>query len=623
MNTRIAKGILVGMAIVLAMMVIVKFGNLMYVGGTILSISEARIVSNDPELNYEDGFLINLVVNRGGEYLVGEIKPEDIQKFGIKELPAGPFKIYLNLKNVSCDYQIIADRRDWTNAPSTDVVFYEIYQATVRHDLPCDRCHPRVDALVWPCPYRYINLDTVKAACRGQWGAASRRWTANHIPHCPEYCGDKSWCPTGMDNPRIGSTLPFNINNCDRIIEIQKSTTSPQSGADPGEWCYPSEPEIRSYGYNAWCRGQCDKVHWRVMHIAGLPWYYGYKIDTVAVPKFTVEVILENAEGENVSAIITDKDLVANLGDVGRVKFAGSLIAQQFCPQPAIDKAIVKDIQTGKMKVVYRTDYEDYVNTFDSLVKLSNEGFAHRGSDPRTSVDVLQGYIERLNNKISNMYYTNITDNCYIVDNNIYKCIPEKDVIYPQLQLLVKASWIGVYIPSGKPEILSVNVREAYANEVGRVEVRFKNVGNLTDSFDVKLECNKVIDLGVQRVEVSPGEETTVFLSYVGDVGDYDCKVKVQSVNNPNNYAYSDSFGIKVEERPEKEINIPTCENVPPQPCARAIWQGYPVCKWNTQFCEEGREINIKKLIIVAVLVIVSIGMIILFSALIKKLIRK
>jgi len=263
------------------------------------------------------------------------------------------------------------------------------------------------------------------------------------------------------------------------------------------------------------------------------------------------------------------------------------------------------------MKVVKKRFYDDYLNDFESLVRLSNEGFAHLYTDPRDSRDVLQSYMERANNRLSDMYYGNVSDNCEIVGNNIYRCKPTNDVVYPELQLLVKASWIGVYIPSGKPEIKNVVVKPAYANEVGRVEATFENVANETDSFDVGLVCEDgSIGLGTQRISVDAGQETTVYLGYSGDVNTYDCKVKVQSVNNFANYDMSDSMEIKIDERPEKEINLPICNDVPKQPCERAIWQAFPVCSWSEQFCGEKKSnMGIIIGIIVGALVVISLLM--------------
>jgi len=527
-------------------------------GVTVMSISDAKIISSVPELDYEDAFLIDVVVNRGGEHLVGEFNPEDVARYGTKFVPNGTFKIYIDLINVSCNNRILDD----------NFLIYKIYQASVRNGLCWGNC--KGSCLSSPCPYDKIDLNTVKKACKGEWGAKTRHYWRDDIVHYPEYCG-KVFAPMGADTPAPGA--PPAGGNCDSIVEIQPTPIRPELGMEPGEWCYAMPPSFRY-----------DNNHWVVTHIAGLPWYRGYKIDTVTTVDYVINITIENQNGETSSAILTPQQSVAFLDGIGRVKFVGSLLAQQFCPVPSVDKAIVKDLGTGEMKVVNKLNYDHYKMTFLELINLDNNYFRYENVDPGVGADVLWEKMSTLNSELRYMYGTQINDSCEIV-NGVYRCKPEKDVVYPELQLLIKAKWVGVYLPSGRPKIVDVKVpSETYEGDINRVVAVIQNLANESDSFDVALKCDVPLSLASTRTTLDAHEQKEIYISYSGTKGLYNCSLVVTSVNNP---LMSDSKDVQIKIIEKPLPKPPVCENVPPQPCDKAIWQGYPICKWDTSQCEE------------------------------------
>jgi hypothetical protein len=535
-----SKIVLVVVAL-LAIVGIFGFGTQMtFNGGTILSIDNAKFLTNSPDAQGENAFLIEVAVNRGGESLVGEITPDDLKSYGLTQIPSGPFKVFFNLKNVSCNYDIIAD----------DLTIYKIYQATVKG--------ANVDSTSG-CPWNSVDLNSVKSACKGTWSAA--RGTETASPGAPVAGG-----------------------NCDSIVDIQSSAIRPELGMQPGEWCYAQLADQTG-----------GQVHWRTAHIGGIPFLTGYKIGDVASPQFQVEIIVENSNGSRVTTTLSNKETAKFLLDVGKASWVGNLQAQQMCGVPSVEKAVVRDLNTNTMKVIKRNFYEDYKSKLFELVNYDNNEFAFQFNapvpprDPGVGAGVLTEKMSTLNRLFTNIYATSINDNCQIVGMQ-YVCTPTQDVIYPQLRLILKASWIGIVIPNGKPRILDVTLPgKIYDGEASFVKVDIENIGKEVDSFDLAMDCGNEISLGSVRVSLDAGEKDYVNLNFVADVGTYQCKAIMYSVNNPMARDEKEFF-LTILERDIPKPNSCEEKDIPEPPCGKALWQADPFCEWNTQFCDETKK---------------------------------
>ena len=587
------KFLTIGVVVIL-LFVIAAFAvvNTQYGGGTVLSISSAKFLTNAPDASGEDAFLINVVANQGGEKLVGEITPDMISQYGITEVPEGPFTISLNLKDVQCNYQVTAEQE----------VIYKIYQATVRKSLATTRCgSTNADPGKNACPYNYVTLENVKDACRGDWGQATRIWWGGKT-HCPEYCG-KVFAPTGSDFVSPGSSVVG--GDCDSIVDIA-SATRPDIGQQDGEWCYLMPREIQA-GF--------DGDHWEVTHIGGAPFMEGYKIGNIASPSFVVEIELENAYGDKKVTTLTEKQTSAFIEDIGKAKFVGSLVAQEFCGQPAIDYNIIKDLQTGEFKEVKKSNYDNYQTTLRELQNFDNNYYTVQSQDPGIGKDVLNDKMSTLNAELRLMSAQQLNTNCEL-NGMIYSCEPEKDLIYPEIQLIIKSDWIGVIIPDGEPEIVSVNIpTNLIDGEASNLAVKIKNVGDNLDSFDTALICDKKISLGSLRTSLNKDESKEIFINFLGQEGLYNCEVVMTSVNNPTNI---DTESLKLDIAPRTTPLPQICQNIPDQPCDRALWSGYPICEWNEALCtdESAQEVSTLVWYIISGLVVMllAIGLFVFYN---------
>lgn len=553
--------ILLGIGITLSLLVLGFFAvkNEVYSGATILGINYANYISSSSELRGNSAFLIDAVVNKGGESLKATISPETLKEYGIETLPAGDISVEFNLKDVKCNYQVTAENE----------IIYSIYQATVRKSLCSPQCGNNGCTDQSSCPYSLIDLNTVKKAFDGQWGAKTRTYWSGTTVHSPEYC-NKIFAPAGSDLVAPGN--PVRVGSSANLVDIQKVPANLNVGADPSEWCYAMPREIMA-GF--------DGDHWEVTHIAGMPLMEGYKIGTTPSVSYLVEVIVRNDKGQKVTANLTEKQTSQFLGDIGRIKWVGSLVAQEYCGQPAIDTRIVKMLDTGSFKQVNRDLYQRYQDNLQELVDFDNNYYSVAGVDPGLGKDVLNSKMSSLNSDFNKLYAQNLTSNCKL-NNMIYECTPEKDLIYPEVQLLLKADWVGIVLPNGDPQIKSVKTADKiYDGEASIITTEIKNIGKEVDSFDISINCDRSVGIGSQRASIVNDETKQILIPFSATTGTYSCDLVVASVNNPNNKDI-EQFTFTVLAR-----DIPTvqqCEkkDIPNEIPDGSYWIGYPYCMIST-----------------------------------------
>jgi hypothetical protein len=106
-------------------------------------------------------------------------------------------------------------------------------------------------------------------------------------------------------------------------------------------------------------------------------------------------------------------------------------------------------------------------------------------------------------------------------------------VAIPLLKLYVKASVLGVVVPSSQPKIVSVSTPTIEAAKTTKFTITLKNAGTETDSYDLAIIGAKQVNLQSTRVSLAAGEEQVVpvFIQAAGIIGNY--TITATSVNNP------------------------------------------------------------------------------------------
>lgn len=560
MNKKQRKQAIIGVSIAVVVLIglAVVFWNAItqsaLVGGTVLSVSQVNLLSNDPELSGK-AYLVNVVVNGGGESIKGTITPEQLQSFGIKDIPAGDFTLQLELLNYTCDYGLNSDAK----------TFYKLeYQST---GSGCLAQNP---------PYADVDINSLKAACKAGVAYDINMIAANKLIQGQAPAGGN--CDMMIHLNKLAGWMPEETNPATGDVICYLHDCNAQRGSDPiicgpGLACYDQyrssldswaqQASTRaSYGGTTCCvqhtqgpagsgagRGECVALDggvqgdWVVTEIGGVPFYQGYKIDTATELNYIVRITIKSPSGQQVVGVITPQQTSANLNNVAIAKFVGNLLNNKFCPVPAVDNAVVKDVVTGKMKVVKRSDYDPYVTELENLVRLDIDHyvFTYRAAagkvtriDPAVGGDVIFEQMSNLNNRLTNIFQTaNQLPDCTITaDGTKLQCKAAVAPTFPELQLKIRADWLGIYTPVGLPVIQTVTAPVSMLeNTFSNTQVTVKNTG-ASDSFDMFYQCAGGSAQVPVRQSIDKDVTVTVDVPLFATYGQQSCLLTVQSVND-------------------------------------------------------------------------------------------
>lgn len=521
--------------IVFALIGIVIYSqNFNLIGGSVISLSNVQTLSGSGAL--KEQMLFGVIVDGGGESISGVISEADVERFGVDKIPKS-FTVEFALRDVTCDYRI----------ESTNKSLYKIYQSTaVNRNLASSP------------PYSSVSLQT------------TQNWCTNGAP---------SGLPKA--SPGVGPTG----GDCSKMQEI-------------GEWGYWS-PEQSNSLLSGSRQDNIDSLgDWRATNVGGIHFYNVLDIGTRGFLEYNVDVKVTNSLGEVVETVINSNDRTALLGDYGRVKLVGNLLANEFCDIPAIKYSIIENNNTKKF--VEKSWVDTYFNNYRNLVNYDNDyfEFQYRAQriDPGVGAEWIFGTISGMNSALNQLSLQNPNTGC-IIEGSTVKCAPETQVAYPELQLMLDTDYIGISkdlqaeknailqeiqtlqqqdadknqarisalqeqlnslraditpvinIPTnGLPKIGTIDNQEVIANDVGSIIVQMSNVGTEADSFDVDLRCNNDISFGSKRVSLKPNETQSVDIKFNGNAGTYSCEIVAKSVNNPVNMD-SKSITVKINER--------------------------------------------------------------------------
>ena len=549
-------------------------------GATIFSVDEVQAYGADENTEW----VIALSLNDGAESVMGEFDGDSLQKFNLDVLPDSRFKIEFDLRNPTCEYDIIKDKN----------IVGELYYSFVT-----EQCLANV------CPYNAIDLDDIIKYCEGGGGSSQ-------IP-------------------------PVSGKSCDRMIDLI------QLGGTYTEWCYWL-PEESNFDAPGECRDStvgrtvtvsnnpagCGRTletittvsmkisegetggDWQVMNAGIVPTHNLYRISSAEQFGYDAVVTATMPDtGETFECTINPVTKVCSLGEFGNVKFAGNLFADKGCPDPGNDIMVLReldgmqwsdvDASTGSSLASYLTSLNkikhmniDYF-TFTAIpeeVTTTSSSVKGFGCDPAIGNPIF-GEITALNSLahiIPDERPPYLGFECEVVDDNRYVCTTGASVVYPLLKVTVKASKVGIFIPEGKPEIVGMSLNKALAleednvetivvdpNELTRLFIGVKNVGTEDDSFDVSLDCPFPVNQQSVRVVVGDGESEVVSLLVSGDGLIQDCQAKAFSVSYPKNVDVKevsfianpscDQYGISKNEMIFTEYGCYPRINFPVEPC--------------------------------------------------------
>ena len=132
-----------------------------------------------------------------------------------------------------------------------------------------------------------------------------------------------------------------------------------------------------------------------------------------------------------------------------------------------------------------------------------------------------------------------------------------KQFSYPMIVAKVRASWLGVVVPVGKPKLISVSSDEFKTGNDGFVKAIVSNVGDGIGSFDISLSCNNPFSSSdsIRLSGIQQQEQRTLYLKLTASVSQPTsgtCTVTARDANQPSNI---DSMAVAV-----KASNLAICQ---------------------------------------------------------------
>ena len=236
----------------------------------------------------------------------------------------------------------------------SDTIFYKLYESTASDDLS------------QAIPYSSVSIKTTQLSAVGKFSDPNGQAPAiNHLGNFP----------SGGD------------------VNLMK---------DVGKWAYLQD-EASNIPFGA------DKSgNWWVTHMGGIPYYRGYRIDTMAFNKYSVLFTLDKGSERLSQVAMDEQNRIGNLGDIARIKFSGSLIDAVFPSQPAVDYAVVGGLEgtpvSDQFKFVSKYRYNNYKGTMDELVNFDNNYFERSWSDIQGTL-VITSIPDKTDIYINNKYY--------------------------------------------------------------------------------------------------------------------------------------------------------------------------------------------------------------------------
>jgi len=133
------------------------------------------------------------------------------------------------------------------------------------------------------------------------------------------------------------------------------------------------------------------------------------------------------------------------------------------------------------------------------------------------------------------------------INNGKVKLSLDRRISFPQILFKVRADWLGVRIPVGKPQIVSISSEPFASGTPGSIEVTVRNIGDGIATFDAVvsgcLPFEQRYGVGTDRITLHPGQTGTIVIQLshatAGATAEdicRDCTVRVYDYNKPSNY---------------------------------------------------------------------------------------
>jgi hypothetical protein len=241
-----------------------------------------------------------------------------------------------------------------------------------------------------------------------------------------------------------------------------------------------------------------------------------------------------------------------SFGDLGVATWSGSLVTGESPPNQN-NYVAINSFYSNKWQIASRSKFDSYYPkisvsdaslteytytlpeqyTTDEQISQAGQKIVAAVSPTNQAADVLLNE----DTSFTTSQFSTKDDNTGKVSVTLKRSLTSPNVVFR-----IRADWLGIYIPSGKPQILSVTSDKFQSGETGTVSVRVQNIGDAQGSFSALLvDCDPFIvssSAQTARKTLQSGDIDTIEISINGGTVAQDlsksCSVKVYDVNDPS-----------------------------------------------------------------------------------------
>ena len=222
--------------------------------------------------------------------------------------------------------------------------------------------------------------------------------------------------------------------------------------------------------------------------------------------KFTITTYKNGVKDASKSfETLKEGDIKGTVGSNTYIMWNGNLGSGKSCKDKDPYMPIYKD---GKWQTVSESNYDSYKNYYVNRLNIGNDNEA-------------DNYCEIMNQKSRSALQTtsfgDVANPSKMSDALLIREV-QSPIDYITLTAYIKADWIGVLTPIGKPKLSSPDSNCFGASSDGKVKVVVKNIGEEEDIFDLYGVCQSPFTIDDrQEVSLRAGESRTITLSISAD----------------------------------------------------------------------------------------------------------
>src|SRR3989344_2911189 len=245
-----------------------------------------------------------------------------------------------------------------------------------------------------------------------------------------------------------------------------------------------------------------------------------------------------------------------DLGEAGMATWTGSKISGVSIPSVNSYLPLLQD-GSSNWKVISnqkKLDYESAKNDIENFLSINNNQ-EFSSSDIAVKNTELDIKLSNTNNKKNSLVNdVSSLDYSYSANGGQEGVIIDltNRVTLPEVLFRLKASWIGIVIPSGQPRITNVNADKFFSGQTGTIEVVVENVVEANGVFSVRLiNCEPFIvpETSISsRTNVAKGSKETIGIPIssgtLSEEYSKSCSIEIYDVNEPS---HKDSAPLTLE----------------------------------------------------------------------------